>query len=156
MDPSYHKRSGWKQRNHNKSKKGGGNMQNCEKIIVPPSIPFNERKQAIGKLRSNGSSRSTNIFPPIDWHILGDWYKALHKCLEWFTYNNNKSVGRKFVLIKWCCIHYSYNSLIPDKADWPVLNYLVDIPASTRHWIIVGSMLGQRRRRWTSIKPTMV
>ena len=26
-----------------------------------------------------------------------------------------------------------------------------DLPANTRHWAIVGSMLGQRRRRWTSI-----
>ena len=29
-------------------------------------------------------------------------------------------------------------------------------PADTRHWAIVGSMLGQRRRRWTNIKQAMV
>ena len=28
-------------------------------------------------------------------------------------------------------------------------------PANTRHWAIVGSMLGQRRRRWTNIELTM-
>ena len=28
-------------------------------------------------------------------------------------------------------------------------------PENTRHWAIVGSMLGQRRRRWTNIEPTM-
>ena len=28
-------------------------------------------------------------------------------------------------------------------------------PASTRHWDSVGLMLGQRRRRWANIKPTL-
>ena len=28
-------------------------------------------------------------------------------------------------------------------------------PASTKHWIDVGLMLGQRRRRWPNIKPTL-
>ena len=29
------------------------------------------------------------------------------------------------------------------------------VQANARHWAIVGSMLGQRRRRWTNIEPTM-
>ena len=29
-------------------------------------------------------------------------------------------------------------------------------PANTRHWTNVGSLFGQRRRRWTNIEPTMV
>ena len=29
-------------------------------------------------------------------------------------------------------------------------------PANTRHWANVGLMLGQRRRRWTNIKPILV
>ena len=30
------------------------------------------------------------------------------------------------------------------------------LPENTRHWIIVGSMLGHRRRRWPSNEPTMI
>ena len=29
-------------------------------------------------------------------------------------------------------------------------------PANTRRWTNVGLMLGQRRRRWANIKPTLV
>ena len=32
---------------------------------------------------------------------------------------------------------------------------LTGYPANTRHWDSVGLLLGQRRRRWTNIKPTL-
>ena len=31
----------------------------------------------------------------------------------------------------------------------------VHIPANTKRWPYVGLMLGQRRRRWANIKPTL-
>ena len=46
--------------------------------------------------------------------------------------------------------------LQPDVSwPWPEI-YQLNIPANTKHLANVGTMLGQRRRRWANIVPTLV
>ena len=51
-----------------------------------------------------------------------------------------------------CCLHAKL-SIVP-KAGFQV-HVLPNTPANTRHLCIVALMLGQRRRRWTNINPTL-